>query len=149
MPEDIRNDPAKLRTYVKKLNEEDAAIARSFDYEGIPIDAEGVPTYFRLSPGMRVNYEQRLAGIERAWNATKDPAFAREANAWAAIHRQPHPSWLNEANDTMVAELRAGSSKYDNNFKDNQAHFIRYEQVRDRLKERYILHWDSSHRHPR
>jgi hypothetical protein len=97
-------------------------------HEGIPRDADGVPTYFILPPTVRAGYEERLAGFERAWNTTKDPAYFREANAWVYLHRQPTPRWLYEAGDAIASGRR--TRDHDNRYLAGQRHLIRYETVR-------------------
>jgi hypothetical protein len=97
-------------------------------HEGIPRDDTGVPTYFILPPDLRAYYEEKLAGFERAWNATKDPAYYRQANAWNHFHRQPQPRWLYEAGDAIAAGRR--SKNDDKRYLKNQRHLIRYETVR-------------------
>jgi hypothetical protein len=130
LPEDVRRDPAKLRAYVLKLAEE-AAARWDYSHEGIPRDSDGVPTYVILPPPDRAYYEERLASFERAWNATKDPAYYRQANTWVGCFRQPHPPWLIEAGDMLAAGQR--TPKHDEDYADAQRHFLRYQRVRDHI----------------
>jgi hypothetical protein len=97
-------------------------------HEGIPRDSEGVPTYFILPPADRAYYEERLAGFEKAWKATKDPAWFAHASKWADIFRQPHPPWLSEAGQTVAAGTR--TKQHDERYLDGQRHLIRYQTVR-------------------
>jgi hypothetical protein len=137
VPNDIRDDHAKVGAWVKahvaKLADEDAAIGNSYDYTGIPLNSDGTPTIFLLPSGTRAYYEERLASFEKAWNATKDPAYYRQANKWTRIFRQPQPDWLAEAGDMLAAELRAKSPSFDERYEDNQKHFVRFMWVRDHL----------------
>jgi hypothetical protein len=98
-------------------------------HENIPKDENGDPIFLILPPAMRAKYEKRMAGLERAWNATKDPAYFREANAWAHIYRQPTPRWLYEAGDALAAGRR--TKQHDERYLDAQRHRLRYETVRD------------------
>jgi hypothetical protein len=112
---------------VLKLTEE-AAVGCDC-HEGIPRDGDGIPTYFILPPVDRAYYEERLASFERAWNATKDPAYYRQANTWVGCFRQPHPPWLIQAGDVLAAKKR--TPKHDEDYADAQRHFRRHEIVRD------------------
>jgi hypothetical protein len=97
-------------------------------HEGIPRDNAGLPTYFILPPDMRAKYEERLAGFERAWNATKDPAYFRQALAWNHNYRQPTPQWLFEAGDAIAAGRR--TKQHDERYLDAMRHLERYRTVR-------------------
>jgi hypothetical protein len=97
-------------------------------HENIPKDENGVPIFFILPPDIRAKYERRLSGFERAWNATKDPAYFRQALAWNHLHRQPTSRWLYEAGDAIAAERR--TRQHDERYLDRQRHFLRYEIVR-------------------
>jgi hypothetical protein len=98
------------------------------DHENIPKDENGVPVFFILPPSIRAKYERRLSGFERAWNATKDPAFFRQAFALSHLHRQPTPRWLYEAGDAIAAGRR--TRRHDEHYLDGQRHLRRYQIVR-------------------
>jgi hypothetical protein len=97
-------------------------------HENIPKDENGVPIFFILPPAERAYYEERLAGFEKAWHATRDPAFYRQANAWNYLHRQPPPRWLYDAGDEIAAERR--TKQHDERYLDAMRHLNRYEMVR-------------------
>ena len=78
---------------------------------------------------MRADYEQTMAEFQRAWLATKDPAYFREAFAWAHYHRQPIPPWLFKAGDAIAAKRR--TKGHNKRHLANMRHLIRYETVRD------------------
>jgi hypothetical protein len=73
----------------------------------IPRDANGLPIFFILEPGVRRRYDQRLARCEQGWRATGNPGFVKEAQIWVHLHRQPPPLWLSEA-VIALAERRQG-----------------------------------------
>jgi hypothetical protein len=97
-------------------------------HEGIPRDSAGVPTYFILPPADRAYYEEKLAGFEKAWEATKDPAWFAHASAWADLFRQPHPPWLSKASQMVAARQRTKDD--DRRYRKNQSHLLRYQTVR-------------------
>jgi C4-dicarboxylate-specific signal transduction histidine kinase len=97
-------------------------------HENILKDANGDPIFLILPPAIRAKYEERLSGFEQAWNATKDPAYFREANAWAHFHRQPTPRWLFEAGDEVAAGRR--TKQHDERYLDAMRHWMRYQTVR-------------------
>jgi hypothetical protein len=97
-------------------------------HEGIPRDSDGVPTYFILPPADRAKYEERMSGLKQAWDATRDPAYFREAFTWSFLYRQPTPRWLYEAGDTIAAGRR--TKQHDERYLDGQRHLLRYEMVR-------------------
>jgi hypothetical protein len=97
-------------------------------HEGIPRDSAGVPTYFILPPADRAKYGERMSDLKQAWDATRDPAYFREAFTWSFLYRQPTPRWLYEAGDAIAAGRR--TKQHDEQYLDGQRHLVRYETVR-------------------
>jgi hypothetical protein len=97
-------------------------------HENIPKDANGDPIFLILPLGIRVRYEERMAGLKQAWAATKDPAYFREAFTWSFLYRQPTPRWLYEAGDAIAAGRR--TKQHDEKYLDGQRHLVRYTTVR-------------------
>jgi hypothetical protein len=54
----------------------------------------------------RAQYELLLASCREDWETTRDPQALMSARAWALMHRQWPPAWLNEAIDAALLMRR-------------------------------------------
>jgi hypothetical protein len=84
----------------------------------IPRDAEGNPTYVC-----------DMMTCKEGWRATQDLAFIIDALILTHRHRQPLPTWLNDAAISLLTEQRANGCT--TNATTRSAHFWRWTAVRD------------------
>jgi hypothetical protein len=96
-------------------------------HENIPKDADGNPIFLILPSDKRAKYERKMANHERAWHATKDPAYAVEAMMWARAYRQPLPGWLYAASIAIATKRR--TKRDEERYFDAMRHRKRYETV--------------------
>jgi hypothetical protein len=112
-------------------------------HAGVPRDADGVPIFLILPPGVRESYERKMAHCEAGWRATGDPAFFAEASILMYLHRQPQPLWFAEAACTLAWKRRAEGKRFAKRVLDAHVHFLRYEMLRDAKEDglRWLQDW--------
>jgi hypothetical protein len=98
------------------------------DHPGIPRDADGVPIFLILPPGMEKSYDRKLTRCRAGWQATGDPAFVVEAQILTYTHRQPLLLWLTEAVTTLGTNRR--SKDHAKRALEAHVRFTRYDALR-------------------
>jgi hypothetical protein len=124
----------------KAMHEDDG----NDDHPGIPRDAEGVPIFLILPPGLLASYDRNMAYCEDGWRATQDPAFVSAAQRWTSIYRQPPAAWLTDAVVSLLAGLRTKGHAARAHSRDVQ--LTRWDMVQRAHREEG-LSWDAAYIH--